>query len=474
MVNSVADYPIPVFLKKILADSLSGELYIKGEGFEKSLYLLDGILVSARSSQLDERIGVVLYMIGKISEELYNNISGLVHSVDKEVGEILVQNHFVSRQDLYSARVYLTRRIALSTFSLGKGSWQFKKEIPYIPESEKCFIQLPGIIVEGTRKMKSIAYFVNKIYFHSPKTTGIPKSLYPLLTEEEILFYRKLETCKNLSNREIISKLNFLPDFYWEKIVVFLMLDLVGFVEHAVHYDQAENIESLLKLNEKLENGTANAHDILGVEKAASLEEIEHAYHIRARQYHPDRFGSAAAPEIKRIARFVSDSIEDAYQSLIKEASQEIKLPLDITPQDKSDPRYRAKLLFDSAQELFQREEYQEAIPLLKEAVKIVPNRGKYYYLLGLCQAKIIYFHGDAERNLKKGIELEPWNADPVYALGMLFRKQNKFKLSEKCFQHVLEIDKGHYEAGKAIAELHRSRASDNKGSFFSIFKTKA
>jgi tetratricopeptide (TPR) repeat protein len=106
-------------------------------------------------------------------------------------------------------------------------------------------------------------------------------------------------------------------------------------------------------------------------------------------------------------------------------------------------------------------------------AVKLDSTRGKYFYLLGVCQTELFYFFGDAERNLKKAIELDPWNADPVYALGMLFRKQKKLGLSEKCFRRALEVDKSRGDAGKAIAELHKQRGAGKKGSFFSIFKDK-
>ncbi|MCI0471192.1 MAG: tetratricopeptide repeat protein, partial [Candidatus Aminicenantes bacterium] len=94
-------------------------------------------------------------------------------------------------------------------------------------------------------------------------------------------------------------------------------------------------------------------------------------------------------------------------------------------------------------------------------------------YLLGLCQSELVFFHGDAERNLKNAVELEPFNADPVYALGMLFRKQKKLKLSEKCFLRALEIDRNRSDAGKAIAEIQEQIGADKKGSFLSIFKDK-
>lgn len=473
ILHSVADYPIPVLLKKILAYSLSGALHIKGKDYEKDLYFIEGDLVFAKSSKLDERIGVILHLTGKISEKQYDNISGLLHGSDREVGEILVQNHFVDREDVRSAMMYLARRITLSTFLLEKGSWKFDSEDLDIEEVDRFTIHLPAIIAEGARKMKNTTYFKDKIYFHAPVTTGIPELLYPLLTDEEIHFHKELEKCVNLSNGEIISQLNLLPGFYWEKIIVFMMLDIVEFEEHAMEYDRAVRIKDLLEINEKLKSGALDHYGILGVTKAVSPEKIRASYSQKKQMFHPDRFGTAAASEIKNIARFVLSGIEDAYKALISKEKEEKAPSEGDKKKTKEEPNFEASSLYEKAQSLHEKKEYHDAVLLLKKAVKLDPRRGKYFYLLGVCQSELFYFHGDAERNLKKAIELDPWNADPVYALGMLFRKQKKLALSEKCFMRALEVDRSRSDAGKAIAELHKQKGAAKKGSFFSIFKDK-
>lgn len=451
--------PIPVFLKKILAEHLTGELLVQVDDIEKKLYFMDGTLVFARSSQLDERIGVVLYMIGKISQELYDSLSGLVHSIGQEVGEILEQNHFVSQEDLDQARTYLVRRIALSLFALEKGSWDFEYRIPRIPENEKTFIPLTGIIVEGSRKITNIAYFKNKVYFLSPRTTAIPAPFPTLLAAEEMIFFNNLEECRDLSHREIISRFNLLPDVYWEKLALFMMLGAVEFVEHPDREDLTANIEDLLKLNERLAGGDVHPYEILGISETAPLKDIEHAFRTRSHRFHPDRYGSAAAPEIKGIARTVSAAIEGAYQELLHKKQEEAAL----VPEQKEaasgeEPRLKANEMFERAERLWQWGDFQPAISLLREVVRLDPTRGKYFYRLGVYQGEFDYFYGDAERNLKKAIELEPANPDPVYTLGLLYRKENKLNLSEKCFQRVLEMDRSHLEASRAIAGLKQKR----------------
>ena len=87
---------------------------------------------------------------------------------------------------------------------------------------------------------------------------------------------------------------------------------------------------------------------------------------------------------------------------------------------------------------------------------RLEPNQGDFYYLLGLCLAEIDVMKHDAESNLKKAIELKSWSADPVYALGVLYRGQGRMKLAERCFQRVKEISYEHTGASRALVDLRR------------------
>ena len=108
---------------------------------------------------------------------------------------------------------------------------------------------------------------------------------------------------------------------------------------------------------------------------------------------------------------------------------------------------------------LYEQREFDKAIGFLKQAIRLEPNQGDFYYLLGLCQSEIEVMKNDAEINLKKAIELKSWSADPVYALGILYRGQDKMKLAERCFQRVKEISYDHTGASRELVDLRRLRA---------------
>jgi tetratricopeptide (TPR) repeat protein len=110
------------------------------------------------------------------------------------------------------------------------------------------------------------------------------------------------------------------------------------------------------------------------------------------------------------------------------------------------------ELLLQS-KELYAQHEYANAVPLLRKAIKLNPGQGDFYHLLGLCQSEAEISKNEAEMNLKKAIELKSWSADPVYALGVLYRGQGKMKLAERCFQRVKEISYEH-AAPAALVDL--------------------
>ena len=65
---------------------------------------------------------------------------------------------------------------------------------------------------------------------------------------------------------------------------------------------------------------------------------------------------------------------------------------------------------------------------------------------------------------------MEPWNAEPLVALGLLFLAEKMDKRAENFFRKALAIDPDHEVALNKIAEL---TPGNKKQSMFSVFKKK-
>ena len=184
-----------------------------------------------------------------------------------------------------------------------------------------------------------------------------------------------------------------------------------------------------------------------------------HTYFDFSRKYHPDKINAAPDSTVMMKANEVFAQINKAFEVL---SDQDKKNDYDIrgykdasevedAPAEKGK---NARELYLKANRFFKVKKYFEAVSLLEQAVEIDQSRANYYLLLGLSQAKLPAMKQFAEKNLLKATELEPWNADHVFALGELYRSENLMKKADQYFKKALEINMEHTLAGQAVKDL--------------------
>lgn len=115
------------------------------------------------------------------------------------------------------------------------------------------------------------------------------------------------------------------------------------------------------------------------------------------------------------------------------------------------------------AEDFYQNRKYDSALIMLKELMKEAPRNGQIYYYLALCQSNLEFFKSEAEHNFKKAIELEPWNPEISYSLGLFFRDNNNPKLAEKCFHRTLHLNPNYLKAAKALKEMWEAPKKGDK-----------
>lgn len=477
MANAIKKYPVPLIFKKIFKDQLSGELVVKGAHFMKNMYFIKGDLVFATTSVQKERLGDILVAAGKISETDFTKMSRVKENSTRRVGEILVEITNLSRHEIFYALLYQVKLIALSTFKLADGEWAFTGRSPKIPGNQKFHIKIPEILTEGIKKIKTFDYYKNRFNYRSPVTTSIPESTGKFLSSDEIKFYIKLTTFPNTSVEEVIKGLHAPEDFFWRNVILLYLLNVVDFVEYTVNTEQNQNIEEINEIYEKIKSKKVDYYQLFGVKKSASVTEIKDTYFDFSKKYHPDRIRVAPDSTVKLRANEVFAEINKAYDVL---SNQEKKRSYDMQGRNPTTPatggtlnaRRQAKDLYFKANALFKAKQYWKAANMMENAVKLDPERPSYYLLLGLCQSKLPQTLKTAEKNLKKAADMEPWNADPVFALGELYRSSNFVKKADVQFKKALELNLDHTLAGKAIKELE-ALYSPKKKQIFSVFGKK-
>lgn len=477
MVKQIIQYPVPLVLKDILKDKTRGELVVKGDNFLKSLFFEDGHLIFAKTNVIEERLGEILFKIGKIDQPQFGEILKLIKNKagHERLGKILVQKKVLTQRDLFFALLYQLRTIATSTFSISSGEWKFIEKTPDIPEDSRFNIELQGIITEGANRIGNFAYFKNKFLYAKLTLKAVPPELDDILSTYEINFYKDLTAFDNNSTCEKIAReLNISDEMFWKKIILFHLLGIVEFIDESPDKELDKNVEEIFGLYERIKSETIDYYELLGLKKTAVPNEIKDAYFNRAKQYHPDRIGGVPDPEVKEKANFVFAEMNKAYATL---GDENKKAEYDgrgykeenINDSVSESMRERAKLLYRKGKVLYTQKKYWEAVSALDEAVALDGTKPSYFLLLGMSQMNIPSLHRMAEKHLQTVLQTEPWNVDALVALGILFQTIGQVNRAEGYLRKALSYNPDHALARKKLAEISGSK-TDKKKKGFSLF----
>jgi len=475
MGKRIIESPVPFALRKIFIEKSSGELKITGESFEKSLYFISGDLCFARTNVLQERLGEILFKAGKINQAQFWDIQTLLSGQKSKIGSILVAKNFLSERDLHFGLMYQVRVIALSTFSLTSGEWEYTSLIPEFPDDSKFQIELPAIFSEGVKHFKNLASFKNSFSSRSLSTKPFSGEIKDILNPAEIDFFDELVRHSPAPVAQVAFRMNVAEEVFWQNLMLFFLLGIVEFANIAPDKETNKSVDELTAFYEKLKTKEIDYYELFNLKNTVAFGEIKDVYYQFAKKYHPDRFGDVHDPEMKEKANFVFSRINKAFEVLSSEEKRreyDTKGYKEIQNQDKVNENQaeRANLFYRKAKALYSQKRFLEAASFLEEAVRNDPGKPAYYLLLGSSQANVPAMRRAAEKNLQKVVELEPWNAEPLAALGLLFLAEKMDKRAESFFRKVLAIDPDHEVALAKIAELS---VGEKKQSGFSVFKKK-
>lgn len=198
---------------------------------------------------------------------------------------------------------------------------------------------------------------------------------------------------------------------------------------------------------------------LLGLARTAISRDIEQAYAKNKALFTEDRIASLTDPDLQSKARSVAEKVHRAYEVLgdfTKRAEYEKRGYREVTEEDEpeEDPLDIAKNLYRKAKTLYTRQDFTTAITAMEQAIKLDPKKPDFYYLLGLCQSRIPTLTREAEQNFLQAVEMEPWNAEHLAALGMLFYNARLMTRAESYFRKALEKEPNHSAARTKLAEI--------------------
>lgn len=120
---------------------------------------------------------------------------------------------------------------------------------------------------------------------------------------------------------------------------------------------------------------------------------------------------------------------------------QDAKPTVIVTKGQALSPAQQADLTFKRGQVFLQEKNYLEAVQMFRESVRLIPDNVQYRIYLAQSLSKNPKWFKEAEQQLLKASELEPYNASIYIRLGLLYKQAGMPKRAEAKFRDALSID---------------------------------
>ena len=221
--GQIENSSVPELVRSIVGSGETGVLTFRGGEATKSLYVQNGRVVFAASTDPDERLGEHLLVRGKITARQYLEASKMIRP-GRRLGAILVEMQAIEPEELVPAVEGHVRDILMELFTWTAGEYEFIiKEMD--PNSLVVLnIATENLILEGCRRTKAWSRVLRGIgdIESIPFQTGQSELMLKLdLTEDE---QEVLSHVNGRSTIEQICQVSYLSNFETCRILWALMV----------------------------------------------------------------------------------------------------------------------------------------------------------------------------------------------------------------------------------------------------------
>jgi Domain of unknown function (DUF4388) len=153
--GNIRSKPLSDILEDLRRRKTTGTLALRSGGVAKCIYVKDGQIIFASSTDTRDRLSEILVKSGKITQEnlekslrIFKMSAGL-----KKLGAVLVENGFISPKELFGGLKLQVKNIIFSLFLWTDGDYQFEEHLPPdIIQLHIDFEELVSEIIERIRR----------------------------------------------------------------------------------------------------------------------------------------------------------------------------------------------------------------------------------------------------------------------------------------------------------------------------------
>jgi len=469
--GNVKDFSLPKILLYLNRNRKTGTLVVKTSSFTKKIYLDKGDTIFASSSYEDDRLGEMLIKAGKITIAQYEESVELLKTKGKRQGAILVELGYLTPKDLFWGVKYQVREIVYSLFPLEDAEYEFLEgEIP-ANEVITLKMSMANLIYDGVKKISNLIRMKNEM----PDMNSVIKlSTDPISLFQDIEFSpQDQKMLSMIDGKKTIKELtNIFPAGSYEALKSLYALWSIGIIEEKekiiekpeetvtvedilkpVPEEEGEFIKNVDEMYSKLDR--LGADELLEIDENSDLETIKKNYYRLAKEFHPDRYFSATDPAIKDKLTAIFDAISQGY-TLLKDddARREyFSSLLKFQKEDDLNPQ-NAEEQFKRGVDEFKKGNFWGATDAFKWAIKLNPEKAKYWSHLSLAFSKMEKRLKDAEEALLRAIKIEPYNADHYVNLGHIYLMAGMKKRAFSQFEKAIKLDPENAKATKGLKQV--------------------
>lgn len=414
----------------------SGTLHVSSEGLSKRIHFKNGEIVFASSSAAGEKLGELLIRNGTIKRSDFDLVYTATRETRLRLGKALVEMGYLSSDEMQTRVIQQVETIIYSLFDWSTGRYRSEESEHPVDEDLLLDLSTRNIILEGGRRTLDLEAIRRGL--GDPKAvvrfSVALSSIYEQmrLRPEEAFLLSRIDGSSNIAEILTISPLG-------EQATLSCLLGLVSAgILVADIGDQAipriEHDRLLASKRNLKETGRFRSPNVgyPGSEQREAVQRIERTRNVFSDPL--DRHEIDASLKIGPTQVMTEIITESPRPPLTRPAPSPER-------QDSRARRKAAQRHYEEGRRFFADKQFFEAVQVLKDAVRLDPDRAVYHKLLAKALSENPKWRRKAAEHFKRAIELEPFDFESYLGLGLVFEASGMSSRAKKHFEEALTLD---------------------------------
>jgi len=161
--GDLADTPLTEILARVSRFAVPGVLKAERDEVSIEVYIRDGHVIHARSTDIGTSLGVYLRRVGLLSQDQFRRVMRERRRTTDRLGVLLVERGLMAPSQVHEAIKRQTEAIVWSLFSWWQGDVTFKLGVWDPVEMIGIHLPLAKVIIDGIKRESDVKHLISRI-----------------------------------------------------------------------------------------------------------------------------------------------------------------------------------------------------------------------------------------------------------------------------------------------------------------------